>query len=220
MVRIRTVGMALAAVLALSAFAASAAMAEGTYTANTYPATGTATSALGNDTFTTEAGNVECKSEYSSTLTEASNHLTVKPKYTECKAFGFASATVNMGSCDYTFTTPVTEKLTVSEHDWTAKVKVVCTKATEPITISAGACETTIGEQEPEGHVIITTTTTGPKHLDFQSTFTNVTYNVTKDGFLCPFNGTGHKTGASYTQHEEVTVVPHSSKHFFDVVHP
>jgi len=120
-----------------------------------------------------------------------------------------------MGSCDYTFTTPTTVE---APHIWTAKVKVVCTNALEPIKINGGNCEVQVGEQEPEGHVIITTTTTGNKHLDFRATFTNVTYNVTKDGFLCPFSSTGHKTGGEAGQHKEVTVIPPSGV-FLDITH-
>jgi len=62
MIRIKTLSMAIFAMLALSALAASAASAEGIYTSSSYPVTATATSEIGNDTFTTEGGNVECKS--------------------------------------------------------------------------------------------------------------------------------------------------------------
>ncbi len=34
---------------------------------------------------------------------------------------------------------------------------------------------------------------------------TGINYNVTQDGIGCPFNGTGEKTGASYTQTNPVT---------------
>lgn len=216
MVRIRTLSTALIAVLALCAAAASTASAEGIYTATEYPATGTGVSEVGNDTFTTEAGNVECKAHYEATLTAASSDLTVIPTYTNCKAFGFASATVNMGSCDYTFTTP---KTVTAPHIWTAQVHVKCTDKTKPITITAGACETTVGEQTPEGHVIITTTTTKPTDLDVLASFKGITYNVTKDGFLCPFSGTGHKTGATYTQHKEITVVSAIPGVGLDIIH-
>jgi hypothetical protein len=210
MIRIKTWGVAFAAMLALSAFAASAASAEGLYTASSYSATGTGTSPVGNDTFTTEAGNVECKSHFEGTLAkEASTSLTVKATYSECKAFGFATATVKMNSCDYLFTTPTT---VTPPHVWTAKVHVKCTEPSKPITITAGNCEVTVGEQSPEGHIIITDTTTVPRDVDVQATVTGIHYTVIKDGFLCPFkpNVEGEpvpytKTGASYNQHEEIT---------------
>ncbi len=201
---LKTLGVALCAALALTAVAASAASAN--YTASSYPTTGTAESALGNDVFKTEAGNVECKSHFEGTLTGESANLTVKAKYTNCKAFGFLEATVNMRSCDYLFTTGTFLKSTEegNTHEYTAAVHVKCTNAAEPILISAGTCKTTVGEQSPEGHVIITETTkTGD--VDVQATVTGIKYTVTEDGFACPFGGTGAKTGATYTQGKEIT---------------
>jgi len=216
MVRIKTLSMALVAVFVSSAVLASAASAEGIYTASSYPATATGTSALGNTTFTTEAGSEECKYHYEATLTGPSSNLTVKAQVSECKAFGFASATVNMGSCDWLYTTPTT---VTAPHIWTAKVHTKCTDPTKPITITSGSCEVMIGEQSPEGHVIITTTTTVPQDLDLKGTLTGITYTVTKDGFLCPFGGTGKKTGATYTTHEEITFKSTVAGQGIDVIH-
>jgi hypothetical protein len=202
---LKTLGVALCAVLALSAFVASAASAV-SYTAASYPTTGTGESPVGNDTFKTEAGNVECKSHFEGTLTAASTSLTVKAKYTECKAFGFASATVSMGSCHYLFTEgkflESTETKTV--HDYTSVVHVICTKETEPITISASTCKATVGGQSPGGHGILTVTT-AKEDVAVRAAVTGIKYTVTEDGFLCPFNGTGAKTGATYTQDNPVT---------------
>jgi hypothetical protein len=38
------------------------------------------------------------------------------------------------------------------------------------------------------------------------STVKKVKYNVTQDGFGCPFNGTGAKEGAEYIQDAAVTI--------------
>ena len=198
---LKTLGVALCAVLALTAVVASAASAN--YTASSYPTTGTGTSEIGNDVFKTEAGNVECKSHFEGTLAAASTSLTVKAKYTECKAFGFLSATVNMGSCDYLFTEPKFIQTTEVEarkiHDYTAEVDVKCTKSTEPITITASTCKTTVGEQGPKAHVIIGVTTS-PTQVHVKANVGSINYTVTEDGFGCPFAGTGAKTGATYTQ--------------------
>jgi hypothetical protein len=196
---LKTLGVALCALLALTAVVASAASAAN-YTASTYPTTGTAESALGNDTFTTEAGKVECKSHFEGTLAAASSSLTVKAKYTNCRAFGFLEATVNMRSCDYLFGTPAL----VSEHVYTGTVQVKCTNAAEPILISAGTCKTTVGEQSPSGHVIFKDTT-AVGDVDVISTVEKIKYTVTEDGFACPFNGTGAKEGATYIQDKEIT---------------
>jgi hypothetical protein len=202
--KLKTLGVALVAVLALTAVAASAASAAN-YTASSYPTTGTGTSPKGNDTFTTEAGNVECASHFQGTLTEESSSLTVTPTYTECRAFGFLSATVSMGTCDYLFTAP-----TGSGDSYTAPVDVTCVKTgvepkvVHPIVITAGTCEAQINAQSPGGVVNITNNTAAGD-VFVQSAVTGVAYTVTKDGFGCPFNGTGAKTGASYTQHSAIT---------------
>ena len=207
--KFKTLSMALVAVLALGAVAASSAMAEGEYTAAEYSTTATGTSPLGNDVFTTEGGTVECASHFEATLAAPSSSLTAKAKYTGCRAFGFLEATVNMGSCDYLFTTPtLVETPTANNHVWTIGVHVKCTNAAEPIKIVAGTCEATVGEQSPGGHVIATATTNTPSKpddIDVRATVTGIKYTVTKDGFLCPFSGTGAKTGGTYEQEEEFT---------------
>jgi hypothetical protein len=213
--KFKVLGLALVAVLALAAVAASTASAAGKYTAEVENTTGTGESALGNDTFTTEAGNVECKSHFEGTVPGFSaSNLTVKAKYTECKAFGFATANVNMGSCDYLFTTP-TKVTTAGEppvthsHQWTIPVHVKC--GATPISITAGNCEITVGEQSPGGHVIATVTTNAvPVDVDVQATITGIKYTIVKDGFLCPFDTTktgvpSVREGATYTQHKEIT---------------
>jgi len=212
--KFKTLGLALVAVLALSAVVASAASAAN-YTASSYPVTGTATSAVGNDIFTTEAGTVECAGHFEGTLTEASTSLTVKAKYTGCKAFGFASATVSMNSCDYLFTEPAKQSahnISTGLGEWTMQADVRCTGA--PITIVAGNCEVTVGEQNPGGHATATnvaTTTTPthvPAHVNVKATVEGVNYTVTKDGFLCPFAGTGAKAGATYKQGNGIAFIP------------
>jgi len=201
---LKTLGVALCAVLALSVVAASAASAAN-YTASSYPAIGTGTSAVGNDVFKTEAGNVECKSHFTGTLAAASSTLTVTPTYTECKAFGFLNATVTMGTCDYQFQAPTL----VSADNYTAAVKVVC--GATPITITAGTCKATVGAQSPAGNVAITDETAAGD-VKVKANVTGINYTVTEDGFACPFGGTGAKTGATYTQASSITFDAVNSK--------
>jgi len=200
---LKTLGVALCAVLALTAVVASAASAA-KYTASTYPTTGTGESAVGNDTFITEAGKVECKSHFSGTLNAASEDLTITPVYTEgtCKAFGFLSAKVAMNGCDYTFTAP-TE---TAKDKWHADVDVVCGAGVITITApsSSPVCTATIGSQGPLSTVDIEVDTTNGD-VKVQSTVKGVKYNVTQDGFGCPFAGTGAKTGAEYIQDNAIT---------------
>jgi hypothetical protein len=186
--KLKTLGVAAFAVLALSAVGASAAHATN-FTASAYPTSFTGVSEKGNDTFATEAGNVECKSHFSGTETAASETVTVTPVYSECRAFGFLSATVNMNGCDYVFHT-------------NGEVDVECSGANK-IVIIGGTCETTIGTQTGLKSVILAN---GVGDMTAQANVGGIAYTVTKDGFACPFNGLGAKAGATYTQHKAVTV--------------
>jgi len=196
--KFKAIGTAVVAVLAVNAVMASAAVAEGSYTASKYPTTVTGVSALGNSVFTTEGGTAECVTHYEAAVTEPSSQLTTKSLISNCKAFGFVTATVTMGSCDHLFTTPTN---TGTPGQWTVKIHVKCTNPAEPMWIIAANCELTVGEQSPGGHVIITNTA---GEVDVQATVTGINYTVIKDGFLCPFAGTGAKTGATYKHQKAV----------------
>jgi len=191
--KFKTLGLAMVAVLAMSAFVASAAQAQ--YTASSYPTTATANSALGNDVFTTEAGTVECASHFVGTLSEASNTLTVTPTYSSCKAFGFAHATVNMNGCAYVF-----HRVSSASSN----VTIEC-PAGKSIQILAGNCEVLVHAQGPLGSVA---TSNGAGVVNAQANVTGIAYTVTKDGFLCPFGGTGSKAGATYKQGAAITLTP------------
>lgn len=168
------------------------------YTASTYPTTGTGESALGNDVLKTEAGNVECKSHYSSTLSAKSTSLTVTPTYTECKAFGFLSASVEMKGCDYVLNSATVPSGDVS----TSKIDISC--ATEVITITGGTCTMLIGPQKGLSKVT-TTNNTAAGDMSIQAAVTGIEYFVSRDGVGCPFGGTGRKTGAELNQGSAIT---------------
>jgi hypothetical protein len=190
--KLKMLGMALVAVLALTAVSASAASA-GSYTASSYPSTGTGESALGNDVFTTEAGKVECKSHFEGTLKEKSADITITAKYTECKAFGFLNATVS--HCTYTFTEP-----TGSGDTWSQTVHIIGS----PCTIIVSTCEVSVPLQGPLSSVT-TTNDTAAGDVTVKANVSKIKYNVTKDGIGCPFAGTGAKEGATYVQGSAVT---------------
>ena len=196
--RFKVLGLVLFVLVALFAVSASTAAAL-KYTASSYPVVGTAESALGNDTFTTEAGKLECKSHFEGVLGEAQSTLTVKAKFTNCHAFGFIEATVSMNSCVFEFTTPAE----TGTDTYSAAVHVRCSG--EPGTITAGTCKLTIGEQSPGGSVT-GTNNTAANDISVQGNVTEINYTVTQDGIGCPFAGTGAKTGATYVQDQPVTV--------------
>jgi hypothetical protein len=142
----KLVPLAVVAVLAFAAFGASAASAA-EYKASSYPTTATGESASGNDVFNTEAGKVECKANYSTTLTGASKTLTVTPTYTGCKEFGFLEMTIAMNGCTYRLNEPT--------GSFSASVNIVCGE--KPIKITAATCTSTVGSQAIGGYVALTT---------------------------------------------------------------
>ncbi len=196
--KFKRLSVALLAVIALSAVSVSSASAIN-YTASTYPVTGTAESGLGNDTFTTEAGNIECQSEYSGSMAAAQPTLTVNATYTKCQAFGFLSASVTMGTCAFEFTEPTK----TAADTFSAEAHLRCSG--EPITVTAGTCKVTIEEQSPPGSVTAIDDTEGGD-VTVQANYTGIEYTVVQDGIGCPFAGTGAKTGATYKQDQAVTV--------------
>jgi hypothetical protein len=187
------------AVFVLVAATASPASAA-SYTASSYPTKAVGISPLGNGTFTTEAGKVECVTHYEShSLVASSSGWIVTTFFTECRAFGFLSATVNMGSCSFQLLTP-----SGSGDSYSAAVKILCSEAANPITVTASTCKMTIGEQSPTGSVAITNNT--PEgDLSIKANVTGIKYTVTQDGIGCAFSGTGAKSGATAVHDNAIT---------------
>jgi hypothetical protein len=196
--KLKTLGVAVVAVLALSAVVASAASATN-FTASKYPTTFTATSEKGNDVFTIEGQSVECKSHFSGEATAASETMTVTASYTECRAFGFLSASVNMNGCDYVFHT-------------NGEVDIAGCNGGK-IAIVASTCEAQVGEQSGLKSV---TLANGVGDITAQANVSGISASVTKDGFGCPFSGTGNKT-ATYKQGSAVTVQSTTSGSTIDI---
>jgi hypothetical protein len=187
--KFKTLGLALAAVLAMSAVVASAAQAQ--FTANSYPTTVTALNPFGDDVFTVDGSSAECVSHFEGTATEASSTITIVPIYTVCQGvFGFAEGTFTENGCDYVF------------HS-NGEVDIAC-PAGASMVIAAGNCEVKIGAQS--GLKAVALSNSGG-HINMQANISGITANATKDGFLCPLNGTGHKT-ATYVQGSAVTAKP------------
>jgi hypothetical protein len=192
----KTLALALVAVLAMSVVVASAASAS-SYTGSAYPTTGTGSNTAGKETFTTPGGTVQCDSHFEGTLASASSELTVTPKYSSCVAFGFLNATVNMNGCDYLFRAGAS----LGGGVYNNRVDICQTRLLEggiwgeigPITITAGTCKVDIPHQTGLSNV---KTTNSGSSVTVEPNVTNITMNVTTDGFGCPFPGTGHFTGS------------------------
>jgi hypothetical protein len=204
---LKGLGLAFIALLAMSAIGASTAEATPQFTCSTYPCTATGTAPLRDSEYTTPAGSVKCATHYKvekyNAITEdfsaATSTVTVTVTTTNCQAFGFLSATVNMNGCDYDW--HATQRL--AEHHYLHHVDITC-PAGKAIVVTAGSCEATIGAQV--GLTDITTMNLANGSLTVEPTVGEMTMNVVKDGFGCPFSGTGH-TKASYHGHVTLTRV-------------
>jgi hypothetical protein len=199
--KLRVLGLAFVAVIAFSAVVASAASAL-EFKAEKYPVTVHGTGSGIGEKFVTEAGAVECEvSHFHGVQTEAEHianpsTLTVHPEYTGCKAFGFLGATITTTGCNYLF--HVASKTSVDNY--ALKVDVECS-AGSSIKIVASTCSAEVKAQTGLSSVnVLDTTTASPKRdVDVTPAVKGIAYTVTNDGFLCPFNGTGAKTGGEYS---------------------
>jgi len=189
--KLKILGIAMVALLASAATIAAAAQAA-KFTASSYPTTVTATSPLGNGVMKTEAGNIECKEHFEGTLSEASETIDLTPTFSECKAFGLSSTTIHGNGC-------------VLRVHSTGVVDLVCPSG-KVLEVTSATCVMHVGSQS--GLKWLTMLNNG-NHIDIGLELTNLTYNVTKDPFLCPFNGTGHKTGLNWLYNfQQVTTKP------------
>jgi len=193
---LKSLGIAFVAVLAMSAVVASAAQAVPSYTGSAYPTTGTGSNLKGSEKFTTAGGTVECNSHFEGTLASPGGPtLTVTPSYSSCEAFGFLSADVHENGCTYVFHA----SSRIAEGHYSSTVDVSC-PGSNKMVITAATCEVQVGSQTGLSSVTTKNEGTGVKVVPNVS---EITMDVTKDGFGCPFSGTGHSKG---TYHGEVTL--------------
>ncbi len=121
---LKALGLAVVAVLAMSAVVASAASAEtGTVTAESYPAKLTSTQVGTNElSIGNGARKVSCTTAtVSGELTAATTTLTLTPTYTNCTSTGALPATVTLNGCDY-----LLHPTKVTATTGTGTVDVVC----------------------------------------------------------------------------------------------
>jgi hypothetical protein len=128
--KLRTLGLVLSAVMAISALTASAAQA-GEFTAEEFPTTFTGAQ-LGKHQFKFESGTVQCAAvSFDGQLFAPSNTLTLTPSYKECVTPGGAEIVIRMTSCD--FRLHANETL---ENDRVAgTLDVQCTQAGDTIDV-------------------------------------------------------------------------------------
>jgi hypothetical protein len=191
---LKALGLAMAAMFAFSAMAATSASAQ-TNGKLTVPSPtileGTETGAAANNSFTAFDSGVNCESTYLGTkenseeaLSSGAETATITPEYTNCVDPETGNGrTVDMNGCDYVFTTGPTTP-TEATGTYGVKAKVVCPTG-KSIQITGGACTVTVGggtnNQDLTG-AHLKHTTTGTHDIDLEGTFTNV--HAVACGFL------------------------------------
>lgn len=177
--------------------------------AGKYPVTIHSTSTA-TQKFTTEAGSIECKeSTFHAVLSEETSTLTVTPSYKGCKAsFLGAEATVSMEECTYVF--HLSGK--ASTDNFGSSMDISCPTG-KSIKLTAATCKAEVKAQNglEKLDVIDDTSASPKKDITARPTVTGIAYTVTQDGALCPFNGTGEKTGGEYTSTENITLTGQST---------
>jgi hypothetical protein len=177
-------GVLIVAALAISALGVSAASASAAeFHAAESPVKITADQTKTN-VFTVDGTKVECTTAHfvSGLIAAPSPTAEVHPEYSGCTAFGFVGATVNTESCNYVL------------HA-SGSVDIVCPTG-QSIKITASTCAVEVGSQS--GLTSIAYTNSG-NNVIVTPNVSGITATKTKDGFLCPLNGTGTVTNGTYT---------------------
>jgi hypothetical protein len=167
---LKSLGVIVAAVFAMSAIGASAASAAEFHAGSSSGfITGTQISGAGGHVFTTSAGTVTCSvAHFEGTFTSSTaTSQTITPKYEKCTAFGFINVPIHINGCDYNFTAATG-----------GQVHIICA-AGKAIEITTPGCTTTVGTQTVEKNEFTnsTDTTTGKMHVILHTTVSGIVYN-------------------------------------------
>ena len=206
---IKALGLALVAVFAMSAVAASAAQAEkqAAFWADGYTATIDTTG--GTQTFVTGSGEVSCGEVHGKgELKEESTSLTsTNVEFTNCTADGFFPATIDMNSCDFHFTAGTTTEAEPNTAEGSVDVK--CTKTGDSITVTIYefGCKpphecSVIGEihvkaQNGIGPIVYHNKTTEEEVMDVEATVEAANIHAEYEGSI--FGESGTDAESEYT---------------------
>jgi hypothetical protein len=188
-------GIALVAVLAVSAVVASnasAALEEFKSTSSPVMLFG---AQKGKHTFTVDGSSVECTTANfeAASVTSPAKTVQITPTYEGCTAFTFAKAKVEMKGCVYEFLQP---------NSLVGNVKLVCGANKIRIFVSSFGteCEVLIGETNNTNLSKVTykNEAGSPTKVLVGANVTGITAEKTKDTGLCPLKGTGTVNNAVY----------------------
>jgi hypothetical protein len=215
----KALALALVAVFAMSAIAASVASATaGTLTAEGRTVIGTGEQVGEHELMFTDHplsgggfATTKCKkATFTGTagVTDGATSVTVHPEYKECTAFG-QPATITTTGCDYLlhFGTP-------TAGGWHVVTDIVCT-GNSVIRIVTGTCDIHIKSQT--GLTTSEATNSGgastAMDLLLHTNITGIKYTVTKDPIGCPLSGIGDFSNGDYRgtttvkAHDKITQV-------------
>jgi hypothetical protein len=161
----------------------------------------------GNHRFTVDGQAVTCNGaafEKGSLTTPANTVRDVNASYNSCTAFGFAGATVNMGSCTYEFLQPSK----INTNEFKGNVALGCAIETfpnvfieTPITIKSSVfgstCEVLIHES---GNTNLSSLRYENHAGDITviAEVSGISVKKTVDNGLCPLSGTGTVSNGTY----------------------
>jgi hypothetical protein len=190
--KLKALGLALAAVMALAAFAGSASAAE---FHSEVAHTEISGSQVGSAVFTTNAGTVKCtEATYSGTQTTGvtSTEVTVTPKYGGCTAFGFIGATIDVNGCPKRFTANASPFL-----------HLICFE--KSIEITTPTCTVTVGAQTIGLGLTYTNEGAGTtRDIRVKASVSGLTYTQHNKSFPNCTGGAGTFTNGTYTGEETV----------------
>jgi hypothetical protein len=139
------------------------------------------------------AGTARCSASYSGQLSKVWEYAELVPSLTNCVMFGLKS-TVNTNGCRFALSA-----LTGNQFISCPEGKAVA------FAWPAGnPCEASIGPQEnlAGGKSENTTAPSGRSAVNLEYNMSSLAYTVTNDSsFVCPFEGVGAKSGATFASH-------------------
>jgi len=168
--------------------------------------------------FSTPNGSVKCNTVdfhgSGAASSGAVNELTIEPTYSNCTAFGFATAHVKVNGCTYTFTTPTLVKTGEVTWDPTlpegkGQFHIICPAEKKieitPTSFGVSVCTQFVEAQTPTGgHLVARNSATiSPMDIDLEATLKEIHYTGSKAGSVC--GGPETNTNAEYNGSVTVT---------------
>jgi hypothetical protein len=123
----------------------------------------------------------------------SATQLELQASYQQCDLGGI-SASVNMGSCGYSVS------VANSGPPYSGSLTIQCAEPGDAVEVIAGTCAFEIGPQGGIGGIVLATRgASAERRVLLEAASTGLSYQVTKDGFLCPLSGTGSFANGTFS---------------------